>query len=314
MKKYVIGMDLGGSSCKLGIFTDQGELLASWKVATKKREDSSAILGNIADSLKVQLRKMGIDHEEVLGAGMGIPGVVRKNGNSCTCVNLGWIDKNVKTEMERYLNLPVAILNDANAAALGELWAGSGKGVSSLVLFTLGTGVGGGIILNGEPVSGAFGAGGEVGHLTVSSEEKNVCGCGRYGCLEQYVSATGIVHTMKKRIQSDKGKGKGFCEKEYTAKDVFDAARDKDPTALEVVEFTGEMLGKAMANISSIVDPELYLIGGGVSEAGDILLNSVTKYFYQHVLSMSSDARVRLASLGNEAGIYGAARSVLTNG
>lgn len=311
MKKYVIGIDLGGTSCKLGIFTCQGELLASWKMATENKENSSTILRMIADSLTFEILKMGIKKSDVLGAGMGVPGVIMNSGHSCTCVNLGWLEKDVKTEMENFLALPVTVLNDANAAALGELWVGSGKGVSNLVMFTLGTGVGGGIILDGKPVSGAFGAGGEVGHMTVSNDEIEACGCGRYGCLEQYVSATGIVNTMKKKIESDKGSL--FGQKVYTAKEIFDAAREKNKIALEVVEFSCELLGRAMASISCVLDPELYLLGGGVSEAGELLRGTVMKYFNQYVLPMSRNAKVLLASLGNEAGIYGAARSVLQN-
>ena len=201
--------------------------------------------------------------------------------------------------------------NDANMAALGEMWQGGGKGHKDIVMVTLGTGVGGGIILNGKMLAGTNGAGGEIGHICVNDDETEVCGCGNKGCLEQYTSATGIVR-MAKIILNTTDKPSKLRQIQYiSAKEIFDAAKEGDEVAATLVENHGKVLGKALAQIACVVDPEIFVIGGGVSRAGDILINTTAKYFAQYAFHACRQTKFALATLGNDAGMYGGACSIL---
>ena len=276
----------------------------------KKRRWGAYILNDVAASVEAKLAEKNIAKEDVAGAGIGVPGPTLDTGYVSICVNLGWKDKNPANELSELLSIPVKAGNDANVAALGEMWKGGGEGYLDVVLLTLGTGVGGGIIIDGHAVVGAHGAGGEIGHITVRDDETEACGCGRKGCLEQYASATGIVRLAKRYFEKNT-KNSILTGKEITAKEVFDAAKAGDAAALEITEEFGAYLGQALVNLAATVDPAVFVIGGGVSKAGDILLETVRKYFYDHAFYGNQKTKITLATLGNDAGIYGAAKQVL---
>ena len=212
--------------------------------------------------------------------------------------------------MEELTGLPVEAGNDANVAALGEMWLGAGKGRENMIMVTLGTGVGGGVIVNGRPLVGAHGAGGEIGHLCVNYEETEHCGCGKTGCLEQYASATGIARLARKRLEKDDA-DTVLRGRHLSAKSVFDALKEGDKVAEEIVEEFGEYLGHALANLAAVTDPAVIVIGGGVSRAGEILLGYVEKNFQKKAFFSNKDTEFVLATLGNDAGICGAAKLIL---
>ena len=310
MKKYCFGIDVGGTTVKMGLFTTEGELLDKWEIPTRKEDGGAYILNDVAASVEAKLAEKNIAKEDVAGAGIGVPGPTLDTGYVSICVNLGWKDKNPANELSELLSIPVKAGNDANVAALGEMWKGGGEGYFDVVLLTLGTGVGGGIIIDGHAVVGAHGAGGEIGHITVRDDETEACGCGRKGCLEQYASATGLVRLAKRYFEKNT-KNSILTGKEITAKEVFDAAKAGDAAALEITEEFGAYLGQALVNLAATVDPAVFVIGGGVSKAGDILLETVRKYFYDHAFYGNQKTKITLATLGNDAGIYGAAKQVL---
>ncbi len=312
MKQYVFGADIGGTTVKLGLFTAEGELLDKWEIPTRKEESGALILPDVAESIQARMKEKNLDPETVVGAGIGVPGPVREDGTVNGCVNLGWGVINVEKQAEELLGLPVKVGNDANMASLGEMWQGGGKGFSSVVMVTLGTGVGGGIIINGKMVSGSNGAGGEIGHICVDETETETCGCGNRGCLEQYGSATGIARMAVKALAASDKASKLRDVETVTAKNVFDAAKEQDELALEVVEQHGRILGKALAGIACVCDPEVFVIGGGVSKAGDLLIDTVSKYYRQFAFHASRETKFALACLGNDAGIYGCAEAILT--
>ena len=312
MGKYVFGVDIGGTTVKLGCFSAEGELLEKWEITTRTDDGRAYILGDIAESVKAKMTEAGITKEDVLGVGMGVPGPVREDGTVIKCVNLGWGIFNAAEELSRLLGgVSVKVGNDANMAALGEMWMGGGKGHQNIVMITLGTGVGGGIILNGKMLAGVNGAGGEIGHMTMDLNETDVCNCGKRGCLEQYASATGIVRLANKAL-NDSDRPSKLREVQYiSAKEIFDAAKTGDELAMEQVDALGKKLGLACAQIACVADPEVFVIGGGVSRAGQILLDVTEKYFRQYAFHACRNTAFELAVLGNDAGIYGGARAVL---
>ena len=311
MKKYCFGVDVGGTTVKVGLFTVEGQLLDKWEIITRTENNGENILFDICESLEAKLDEKSIDLDEVKGIGIGLPGPVLDDGTVLQCVNLGWGKFNVSEKMsEMFHGIEVKAGNDANVAALGEMWKGAGEGEKDLIMVTLGTGVGGGIIIDGHAVVGAHGAGGEIGHITVRDDETEACGCGRKGCLEQYASATGLVRLAKRYFEKNT-KNSILTGKEITAKEVFDAAKAGDAAALEITEEFGAYLGQALVNLAATVDPAVFVIGGGVSKAGDILLETVRKYFYDHAFYGNQKTKITLATLGNDAGIYGAAKQVL---
>ena len=311
MAKYVFGVDIGGTTVKIGLFTAEGTMVDKWEITTRTDEGGKYILGDIAASIEDKLAEKQIDKSEVKGIGMGVPGPVKADGTVLRCVNLGWGIFNAADELSKIIGLPVKVGNDANMAALGEMWQGGGKGHKDIVMVTLGTGVGGGIILNGKMLAGTNGAGGEIGHICVNDDETEVCGCGNKGCLEQYTSATGIVR-MAKIILNTTDKPSKLRQIQYiSAKEIFDAAKEGDEVAATLVENHGKVLGKALAQIACVVDPEIFVIGGGVSRAGDILINTTAKYFAQYAFHACRQTKFALATLGNDAGMYGGACSIL---
>lgn len=311
MADYVFGVDIGGTTVKIGLFTVDGNLTEKWEITTRVDEGGKYILNDIAESLENKMKERNISKENVAGIGMGVPGPVKEDGTVLRCANLGWGIFNVSDELGGIIGLPVEVGNDANMAALGEMWQGGGKGYSNIVMVTLGTGVGGGIILNGKMLSGVNGAGGEIGHIQVNDTETEVCGCGRKGCLEQYTSATGIVRMANIALNNTDRPSSLRTVQYVSAKEVFDAAKKGDDLAIELVENHGKCLGKALAMIACVVDPEVFVIGGGVSRAGSIITDTTAKYFQEYCFHACKKTQFTLATLGNDAGIYGGACSVL---
>lgn len=313
MKDICFGVDVGGTTVKIGLFRTDGQLLNSFEIPTRKEEKGKYVISDIAAVLEKELKEKHIEKERVAGVGIGVPGPVLDDGTVNVCVNIGWGVINVANELGTLTGLPVKVGNDATVAALGEMWQGGGKDHDSMALFTLGTGVGGGIIVNGKPVNGSHGAGGEVGHIPVVMDETEVCTCGKKGCLEQVASATGIVKEAKKLLAGSDEVSALRNYEPLTAKAIFDEAKRGDKVALEAVDILGKYLGIAMAHVAGVVDPEIFVIGGGVSKAGKILLDAIEKNYRQYVFHASRDAKITLATLGNDAGMYGAARLVIEN-
>lgn len=310
MKKYGFGVDVGGTTCKLGLMELSGVLLEKWEINTDVSNGGKEILKDIAREIENKLHEMNIDKYDVCGIGMGVPGPVLKERIVNRCINLGWGVIDIAYEMEKLTGLPVKVENDANLAALGEMWKGSAEGASDVIMVTLGTGVGSGIIINGNIISGAAGGAGEIGHVLVNENETDVCSCGKKGCLEQYVSATGIVRMAKKQI-CNHPESVLTKKAELSAKDIFDAAKDGDDFAMNLTEQFGVILGTALANVSCVLNPESIVIGGGVSNAGHIIIESLEKVFYERTFHACRNAKISLAMLGNDAGIYGGVRLVM---
>lgn len=308
--KYVFGVDIGGTTVKLGFFDTEGNILEKWEIPTRKDLGGKYILPDIAESITDKLMEKGISKEEVVGVGVGVPGPVDADGVVFKAVNLGWDIFSVSNTLGDLINLPVKAGNDANVAALGEMWKGGGKGHDDLVAVTLGTGVGGGIIVQGKLLAGATGAGGEIGHIHVEDNEEDRCGCGKKGCLEQYGSATGIVR-IANRVLAATDEASVLREGELTAKSVCDAAKAKDAVAIKIMEQFGAYLGRGLAAIACVVNPEVFVIGGGVSKAGEMLFDYIRPHYEKYVFHGSKNTKFALATLGNDAGIVGAARLVL---
>lgn len=313
MAQFIFGVDIGGTTVKIGLFESDGTLKDKWEITTRTDEGGKYILTDIATSLGAKQKEMGIDKSDVVGIGMGVPGPVKGDGTVLRCVNLGWGIFNVEDELSSLTGLKVKAGNDANMAALGEMWQGGGKGFENIVMVTLGTGVGGGIILDGKMLSGVNGAGGEIGHIEVDDSETEVCGCGKKGCLEQYASATGIVRMANIELNNTDRPSVLRSVQYISAKEIFDAAKNGDDLAMEIVENHGKCLGKALAQIACTVDPEVFVIGGGVSKAGDILIKTVQKHFRENAFHACKETKFALATLGNDAGIYGGACAILNS-
>ena len=311
MEKRCFGVDIGGTTVKMGLFMVDGKVTDKWEIPTRKEENGKYILEDIAKSVKERMQRDTLTLEDIAGLGIGVPGPVKEDGTVLKCANLGWGVFNVADTVRELTGIEnVKVGNDANVAALGEMWQGGGKGYNNLVMVTLGTGVGGGVILGGKILTGSNGAGGEIGHIRVNYEEKDVCGCGKTGCLEQYASATGVVRLAKKALEK-KEKKTTLVADDLSAKAVFDAAKAGDELAMDIVEKFGFYLGMALAHISQVIDPEVFVIGGGVARAGQIIIDEVSKNYEENVMFALKNKAFKMAELGNDAGIYGSARMVL---
>lgn len=311
MEKRCFGVDIGGTTVKMGLFTVDGKVTDKWEIPTRKEENGKYILEDIAKSVKERMQRDTLTLEDIAGLGIGVPGPVKEDGTVLKCANLGWGVFNVADTVRELTGIEnVKVGNDANVAALGEMWQGGGKGYNNLVMVTLGTGVGGGVILGGKILTGSNGAGGEIGHIRVNYEERDVCGCGKTGCLEQYASATGVVRLAKKALEK-KEKKTTLVADDLSAKAVFDAAKAGDELAMDIVEEFGFYLGMALAHISQVIDPEVFVIGGGVARAGQIIIDEVSKNYEENVMFALKNKAFKMAELGNDAGIYGSARMVL---
>ena len=310
MKKYVFGVDVGGTTVKTGYFDIQGNLIEKWEIPTRTEDKGVNIIPDIAGSILVKLAQKDIDKKEVAGVGIGVPGPVKEDGTVLVAVNLGWDKRNTNEQLEDLLGIPVKTANDANVAALGEMWRGGGQGYEDVVAVTLGTGVGGGVIIGGKVIAGSNGAGGEIGHIHLEDNESEECGCKGHGCLEQYASATGVVRLAKKKL-ADSSKPSVLRDDEVTAKAVWDAVKADDELAKEVANIYGEYLGKGLAAVAAVVNPQVFVIGGGVSKAGRVVIDYLEPYFDKYAFPGTKNAKFVLAKLGNDAGIYGAAKLVL---
>ncbi len=314
MANYYVGVDVGGTTVKLGLFSEDGELVEKWEIPTRTENAGEKILPDIVESIESKRQEKG---GHISGIGMGVPGPVTDDGVVLKCANLGWGVVSAKNELSSLTGVGnVAIANDANIAALGEMWKGGGRGFDSIVMVTLGTGVGGGIIVRGKILTGSMGAGGEIGHMKVKSDETDSCNCGGKGCLEQYTSATGVVRIAKKHLFPGASKLEDSCLAglgEITAKDIFDGAKADDIYCREVIEEFGRLLGFGLANVAQAVDPVAFVIGGGVSRAGEIILDVTKRYYLDNVMFALQNKEFRLAELGNDAGIYGAVKLVLAD-
>ena len=369
--KYCIGIDVGGTTVKLGFFDEEGNLLEKWEIPTRTEDHGKNILPDVAASILDKMKEREVSREEIAGVGIGAPGPIDAKGTVYVAVNLGWGTFSLKNELQSLLNLPVeagndanvaalgemwlgagmgvpgpvvangyvdvcvnlglhkcypgddlskalggvkvCLGNDANVAALGEMWQGAGKGHNSICMVTLGTGVGGGLVNEGHMISGVHGLAGEIGHMHVQDEEPEVCNCGGHGCLEQYASATGIVRVAKRTLARTRRASamRDFGEK-LSAKNVCDCAKAGDQVALESIRYSMRKLAMVMSHIAMGTDPKLFVIGGGVSRAGSFLTDMIGEYLRDYTPMIADDPdEVVLAELGNDAGIYGAAKLVL---
>lgn len=312
MKPYAFGVDLGGTTVKLGLFETNCNLMEKWEIPTRTGNHGENLLPDIAEAMLRKLSEKGIDKDQVEGVGMGVPGAVVNDRFVKPCVNLEqWGGFDVAEALEALCGFPAKIVNDANAAALGEMGAGGGKGRKNVVFVTLGTGVGGGVIVDGKLLAGVHGAGGEIGHIKVKDTHDTPCGCGKRGCLEQYSSATGIVNETKKFLASSDAPSKLRELETITAKDIFDLAKAGDAVALAQVEEMTRLLGKALAAVSCVCDPQVIVLGGGVSRAGSIITDNVAKWFREYAFPACECTEFALAELGNDAGIYGGVQMIL---
>ncbi|MDO5401273.1 MAG: ROK family glucokinase [Eubacteriales bacterium] len=309
--KYGFGIDLGGTTVKIAYFDETGEMLAKWEIPTVTENGGQRILPDIAASVLGYLAEQGIPRESILGLGIGVPGPVNSRGVVNKCINLGWGVFNIAEELGRLTGFPVKAGNDANVAALGEFWKGGGRGSENMVFVTLGTGVGGGIIVEGRLLHGAHGSGAEIGHLVLNRDETVPCNCGKRGCVEQYCSATGIVRLAKQYLASHDGPSVLRQAENLSCKDIFDGGKAGDGAALAILDRVYEYMGEFLGNVCSTVDPEVVVIGGGVSKAGQVLIDGIEPRFHKYVFHAAGGARFALASLGNDAGAYGAFKLAL---
>lgn len=308
--KYCFGVDIGGTTVKMGLFEAAGEILDKWEIVTRTENKGEQILPDIAASICEKIQEKQLDKEDILGIGVAVPAPVTEEGIVNGSANIGWDYKEVKKEMEDLTGLRAKIGNDANVAALGEMWKGGGAGEKNVIMVTLGTGVGGGVIIGGKIVVGSHGAGGEIGHLCVNYEETDSCGCGNKGCLEQYASATGIVRLAKKKLAQET-RNTVLDQETVTAKDVFDAVKADDEVAKEIAEEFGTYLGYGLANLAVVADPSVFVIGGGVSKAGEVLIPYIEKPYLERAFFANKNVKFVLATLGNDAGICGSAKLIL---
>ena len=303
--RYGFGIDVGGTTIKIAFFEKDGTMRDKWEIPTRTENGGCNVLPDIAASIREYLDKENIPNQDIIGIGIGVPGPVSDAGIVNKCVNLGWGITDLHGELSVLTGFGVKGGNDANVAALGECWKGGGQGAENMVMATLGTGVGGGIVVGGKLIAGFHGAGGEIGHITMDTTETEACGCGKYGCAEQYCSATGVVR-MAKRYLAANDTPSMLRDKSFECKDVFAAAAAGDEAANAILEQVFEILGRFLATISCVADPEVIVLGGGVSKAGQVLIDGATKYFHKYAFHACRSTRITLATLGNDAGAYGA--------
>lgn len=309
----VIGIDLGGTAVKFGLFESSGMLLEKWSIPTPQEDGNDSVLKAIAESILQKISGTGIQTDDIAGAGLAVPAPVTGGGDIPKVVNINWEARNISNDLGKYLPYPVTALNDANAAALGELWMGAGQGVSSLVMVTLGTGVGGGVIIDGRPLTGRNGAAGEIGHICVDPDEEESCNCGNKGCLEQYSSATGFVRIAKRLIREAKEHGTQTIldEENVDSRLIMDACAKGDTAAMQALSQMTDILGRTLASVACVADPEVFVIGGGVSNAGELLRKPIEEAYRKYAFHAHRGTDIVLACLGNDAGIYGAAYYVI---
>lgn len=306
--KYCFGVDIGGTFVKLGLFTTEGELLDKWQIPTRREDASSHILPDIAASIAAKMEEKGICKEDVKGVGFGTPGPVTEDGVAVCPANLDWVNKPVAKELTELTGFPAKGGNDVNVAGMGEMWRGGARGYQNVVVVPIGTGLGAAIIVGGKIITGTRGAAGEVGHIHIDDEIEKDCGCGARGCVEQFSSATALVR-MAKEALADANVATSLRQLDtVTAKDVVDAAKAGDAVADKIFDKFCDYLGYSLAATAAVIDPEIFIIGGGVSKAGQFLVDRVQAYFVKYAWPGIRGIKFALAELGNDAGIYGAAR------
>lgn len=311
MSKYAFGVDLGGTTVKLGFFDTEGTLLDKWEIPTNTADSGSHILPDIAETVAKKMAEVGATKEDVVGIGIGVPGPVTEEGVILKGVNLGWGVFNVEEELTRLTGLACKAGNDANVAALGEMYKGAAMGHANVIMMTFGTGVGGGIIVDGKVVAGKNGSAGEIGHMPVNHMETESCSCGRCGCFEQYASATGLANLAKRLIKAFNINSVLKYYEPLTAKEIFAAYHSGDELAKSLIEDWGDMVGKAMATLALVTNPDVFVIGGGLSKAGDVLIDIVKRNYERYTYHATADTQIVLATLGNDAGIYGGVKLIL---
>lgn len=314
MRPYAFGVDIGGTAIKLGLFRTNGRLVEKWSIPTRTEDGGSNVLPDVVASLQKALKRHDLTWDQIEGVGMGVPGPVKEDGTVLRCINLGWDIFNIPRKMralEPHIDL-FRVTNDVNAATLGEMWQGGAKGHRSAFMITLGTGIGGGLVLNEQIVNGIGGAAGEIGHFQIDPDETEACKCGGRGCLEQYCSATGLVRCTRRALSRGTGCPTVLQDDEaLTAKRVCDAAKAGDELAMALLDQLGSRLGWALTAVAGTVDPEIFVIGGGLSNAGKPLLECIKRGYREHAFHACRDTEFSLAQLGNDAGIYGCVRMVL---
>ena len=340
MGLYCFGIDVGGTTVKCGLFQTDGNLVDKWEIPTRTENKGENILPDVAKAIQDKMAEKGIEKADVEGVGIGIPGPINSKGEAACAVNLYWGFTPVAQILHDLTGLKACAGNDANVAALGEAWKGAAAGSDNVIMVTLGTGVGGGIIVDGKIVAGTHGAGGEIGHVLVVRGEAEKCNCGNHGCLEQYASATGIVRVAGRMLAASEEDSTLRGLQNITAKDVLDAFKEGDALAVRTMEYVGDLLGGALAGFAAVVDPEAIVIGGGVvlgrvhalsgcaaavgrdhravrrfiklyAKAGQPLIDCIQKYYMKYAFPSCKDTQIVLATLGNDAGICGAAKMVL---
>ncbi len=312
MKNAIIGIDVGGTSIKMGLIDREGHILHTQESPTPVQEGYRRVLDVFNQMAENLLQESAYLWENIVGVGIGVPAFLDlSRGIVIEAVNLGWSQVPLQEELEQMWQVPVMVDNDANAAALGEMWIGAGIGTSNLICLTLGTGIGGGVIINGDIYHGVNGSAGEVGHITVREQGGRTCNCGKRGCLETEASATAIALDALEQVQKMSA---GPLKEEYdrmgniTAKSVIELAKLGDSTCRAILEKAGIVLGKALANMCYLLNPEKIVIGGGVSSAGDILFDPLVQAFHGAVLPrVAENTDIVAAKLGNQAGMVGAA-------
>lgn len=316
MKPYCFGVDLGGTTVKLGFLKTDGVLLEKWEIPTRTENKGAAILPDIGEQILLKMKEHALTADDVQGIGIGVPGPVLNESIVNRCVNLGWDVVNVADELEELTHLPVIAANDANVAALGEQWIGGGRDYENIVMMTLGTGVGGGIIMDGRIVPGKNGSAGEIGHMNVAdpADVDGPCQCGRTGCLETAGSATGLVKMANKKLRETTIPSVLRQLASPSAKDILDAAKAGDELAVMIADRMMTALAKAAAEIAVVFDPEVFVIGGGVSRAGDFLTEGISERYRQYAFYAVKNTPFVLARLGNDAGIIGAAAMICKKG
>ena len=309
--RYGFGIDVGGTTVKIAFFREDGAMQTKWEIPTNTADGGKAVLPDIAAAVRGFLDREQIPDDQIIGIGIGVPGPVSAAGIVNKCVNLGWGVTDLHGELEKLTGFGVRGGNDANVAALGECWKGSGQGCQDMVLATLGTGIGGGIVLGGKILPGVHGAGGEIGHMNLNPAETEVCGCGNRGCAEQYCSATGVVRTAKRYLAAHDTPSVLRNQANFECRDVFSAAAAGDAAAEAILEQVYDTLGRFLAAIACVVDPEVIVLGGGVSKAGQPLLDGAARYFEKYAFHACRPTRIVAATLGNDAGAYGAFKLAL---
>lgn len=307
-ENWLVGVDIGGTAIKLAFVNEKGEIIRKWQMPTNKDAGGTFIPDEIADSIRLHMEELNEPFSKLIGLGVGAPAFIEmETGFVHEAVNIGWERYSLKEKLESATKLRVVLDNDANVAALGELWKGAGSGAKNLLCLTLGTGIGGGVIVDGRICHGANGMAGEIGHYIAIPQGGVRCNCGKTGCIETIASATGIVRLALERLAQGE-ESILFQEKQVTARTVFQALEKGDKLATDVVEYAMEQLGLAIANLSSALNPERIIIGGGVSKAGEYLLAPLRRSFSTYALPrVQAGATFVLAELGNDAGVIGAA-------